>query len=278
MRRLIAVILVAIAACTTHAMAATNPFELKSDRFNRGMVIIALDDATTGSYKTEDGFSMDVLWYDPVAKKPHIQLDWFTFVHPDIAYFTLVRDGDGRGYLIGSMGQGEAVIASYWYMEKWGMCYNAGTYHFFVKGGAYNFIGRFNDQPSFETLNNAVAAGQLPSSIPVDGSGGLLFDQTLTGFTPAEDRPGDKDRLATFLATKIGHPVDIVTPKLSRTSYNLSTYKSGKRDCAIWLQNGDRPDRPDRSKPAPTEAPAADSAAQPAAGAVVNWIPRPQVP
>jgi hypothetical protein len=267
---------VMLSGCSIYPATFSSPFELKPDKDSSGLVIIAIDDEVP----TSPGYASDlnIHWYDPAKNVPYYRPTSLSR-----ANLQLVTDSNGHRFLVGQIGQGEAIISSLTNQRKWSMCYNSGTYHFFVKGGAYNFIGHFDDGPSYKALDDAVTAGKLPASVPEDEMAGIILDQTLTGFTPGENRPGDKERVAALLAAKLGHPVDIVTPTLTRTDFNLSKASASSPPQQCEYYSDLITEWPDRSKPAPLAppaapvAPAADGApAKPAA--TITWVSRPKVP
>lgn len=252
---------IALTGCATTPVAPVNPFEIKADAYNRGMVIIALDNPPDGYPERH----LTLYRFDPVQKK----LSWPTdaaekkvYPSPYVSDFKLVTDDAGHDFLVSSMAEGEVVIHSFYSQNYWGMYYNADTYRFFVKGGAYTFVGRFNDQPSYKILNDAIAAGKLPASIPEGGFGGFLYDQTLIGFTPGTERPADKDLVAAMVAKAMGHPVDIVTPELTRTEVVMVRPASATPPTVSVLDS-----------PMAPVPPVTDSIAKPASATA--WVARP---
>ncbi len=262
MRILIAAVFTAIALTGCATAPQQDPFEIKPDAFNRGVVIIALDNPPD----SRPSNTLGIFWFD-VAQKKQVVLDSPAAKIapiPQYAYLDLVTDDSGHNFLVGTMGEGEAAIMTHCSQDYWCMHYNAGTYHFFVKGGAYNFIGRFNDGPSYKILNDAIAAGKLPANVLEDGPVSMLDDQTLSGFTPGEERPGDRELVAAMVTKRLGHPVDIVTPTLTRTEIIMPGRPTGAAPPAGQTL-------PPLTAPVP---PAANGDAKPASE-TVTWAPRP---
>lgn len=247
-----------------------NPFKVKPDKFNRGTVIVAIDDAPEDwdPATSKLDFQLEVDWFDRVKKKPHVELH-LTGNTPFTALFTPVTDAQGHRYLVGSIGEGEALIVSYYARFSWGMCYNAETYHFYVKRGTYNFIGRFDDKPSFDVIDHYIKDGVMPAEMAPNARTRPIIGRRLEGFTTGDVLPDDKARVEALAARWLGHPVDILTPVMTKTDYNVSSNPLGDTECAYWSGGGDRPDQ---SQPMAPEPPVADSAAKPAAA--VTWIPR----
>lgn len=238
---------VAIALTGCVDVSYLDPFAISPDAGSRGTVIITLDNPPDSD--ADDVLS--VVAFDPVAKT----------TKADAVLFQLVTDDAGHNFLLGTIPEGEAVITSGSHQDRWTTYFDAGTYHFFVKGGAYNFIGRYNDEPSYKVLDAAIAAGKLPSTAPVDLYHSVLYGQTLTGFTPGEFRSGDKDLVAALVAKKLGHPVAILTPALTWTDMprGVGPANTPSQDAA----------QPPAPPAAPVAPPAADGAAKPAA--TITW-------
>lgn len=150
--------------------AKKSPWELpkpKKNKPGKGMVIIALDDSFITDRKLDmpqDDSGLTVTWYDPELKRPHIELHWVS--SPNAAEFRTVTNESGRRYLVGAIGQGEALIVSYTVQSKWSTCYNQETMHFFIKEGTYNFIGLYDPWLARARIERAVITGQMPSSVP----------------------------------------------------------------------------------------------------------------
>lgn len=252
------------AVMLTGCITAPEPFDFNDDRPHEGIVIIALDNPPADAPILDGPF---VTSFDPVNKTR------ITDKSPSVrtfADFQLVTDDTGHNFLVGPLREGDAMIEAYSSLSWWRMYYNAGTYHFHVTGGAYNFIGRFNDGPANKVIGDAITAGKLPASTQVvDGAGhiNVLYDQTLTGFTPAENRPGDKDLVAALAAKRLGHSVNIVVPTLTRTDFVMPgrTPSTPAADATPVVP------------PAAPVAPAADGAAKPSS-ATVTWVSRPKAP
>lgn len=227
--------------------AKKNPFELKATKDNKGMIIVEIDDSPVQSADILAGhlpivpplpFSLGVTWFDAERKKPHVELHWVST--PNTADFQEVADDEGHRYLIGAIGESEALIASFYVQDKWGSCYNAETYHFFVKGGAYTFIGRFNPYPSYKRIIAAVQSGQMPRSVSQNSAIPPLTEQILTpDFVAATDLPDDKARIETLLMQKLGKPIALQTAALHKTDYNLAKNGFLQTSCMFWSSGGD---------------------------------------
>ncbi len=244
MRRLIAgafAVVAAVLSAQSTAAAEKNPFEIPSDKYHRGLLVIAVD---------RPGFDLDVQHFDPIAKKPFVKLQWVS--NPDAPAFKRFTDTQGHQFLVGSISEGEGVIVSY-YFNIYGMCFDAETYHFYVKAGSYNFLGHFDDGPSQQYIVEALSSG----SIGIIGKEQYARDypiigRKLEGFTPGESLPETKSEVGQMIATALGHPVEVLTPAMGKTNYNTSANPLGRSICSPWSPGAER-NRPDPSKPAVIE-------------------------
>jgi hypothetical protein len=219
MRILIAAVFAAIAAVSVQP-AVAGPFDIPADKSHPGVIIVAIDDARPDTDPAVVDFGLEIDWFDPGAKRPFLYN--FFYNNAAFTFLRLVRDEDGHRFLVGQIGQGEAIITRYYAQTSWNMCLNKGTYHFFVEGGTYNFIGHFDDLPSFLAIDTAITNGRM-SSYAEDGyAEPYLFDQKLEGLTPADKVPEDQARAAKLVAKALGHPVDILTPTLVPTDYTFA--------------------------------------------------------
>ncbi len=235
-----AVLAIEIAMAALPAQAAKNPYELKADKNNKGMVIVEIDDSPIAGalFAKPVDFNLEVTWFDQARKKPHVELHWVS--SPNAAEFQQVSDDAGHRYLIGPIGEGDTMIVSYYSQSKWGVCYDAQTYHFFIKGGTYNFIGKYNPYPSQMAIQEAVQAGKMPryiqqNSYIVPLTGKKVGDDLI----PATELPDDKKTIETLLANKLGAPVEVLTPELKTTDYNLAKNAFGSTSCAFWSSKSD---------------------------------------
>lgn len=232
--------------------AKKSPWELpepKGKEPGKGMVIIALDDRLISDLKLDppqDDFGLAVTWFDPELKRPHIELHWIS--SPNAAEFRTVTDESGRRYLVGAIGQGEALVVSYTIQSKWSTCYNSETVHFFIKEGTYNFIGLYDPWLARARIERAVITGQMPSSVPQNSAIPPLRDVKLEGFTPAKDLPDIKANIETIAGKALGKPIEILTPELKTTDYTLSRNAYGQPSCMFWRSKSKRPDRTSEAK------------------------------
>jgi hypothetical protein len=206
--------------------------EAKRNKPGKGMVIIALDDSFITDRKLElpeNDFELRVTSFDPDLKRPHLELHWVS--SPNLAEFNTVVAENGRRYLVGPIGQGEVLIVSYNLQSDWRICYNRETFHFFVKEGTYNFIGRYDPWLARGRIEHAVRTGQMPSSVSQSSSIPPIQDVSLDGFTPANDLPDVKAELENMAAQAISNPVTIITPELKATHYALSRNRHGQPSC-----------------------------------------------
>jgi hypothetical protein len=245
----------AAAMAPAWAHAEKNPYELKADKNNKGMVIVEIDDSPIANAPLAHpvSFNLEVTWFDAARKKPHIELHWVS--SPNTAEFTEVSES-GHRYLIGPIGEGEAMIVSYYVQSNWGVCYDAQTYHFAIKRGTYNFIGKYNPYTSQQAIQDAVTTGKMPRTVQSHGWIPPLTGQKLgDDLIPASELPDDKTAIEALLASKLGAPVSVVEPPLQTIDYNLAKNAWGGTTCAFWSSASDLKEAPAGSDAAPPANP-----------------------
>ena len=222
------------------AHAEKNPYELKVGKKNKGMVIIEIDDSPIANapLSRPQAFTLQVTWLDHARKKPHIELNWVT--SRTTADLTEVSDAAGHRYLIGPIGEGDAMIVSYYVQNAWGVCYDAQTAYFNIKRGTYNFIGKYNPYTSQIAIQDAVAAGKMSRYTSNNSYIPPLTGQKLgDDLIPASELPDDKAAIEALLASKLGAPVTVEEPALQSTDYNLAKNAFGQTSCMFWSNASD---------------------------------------
>jgi hypothetical protein len=257
---LLFVVALAMLGAPHQALAKYNPFELKPGK-GKAILIVAIDDdgpkksirdsliARDPSMlaKLEDpkdpasvmlasiapqslAFELALTWYDEAVKKPYVKLGWVA--SPSVANFSIVSDSKGRRYLVGPMGEGDAIFAAITVQGRWSLCFNAETRAFSFKADTYYFLGQFDPYPSAEAINRAVMTGVMPRSVSQYTSVAPLIDRKFAPFTPAAELPERIADVEAMVAENTGSAKTVQIPDLKITDYNLSRF-AGAPTCYV---------------------------------------------